>query len=198
MKAPNTGSVINMATNQVALRHHFLAWQCRLRQHAVRKNGGRPSPGMMPDAVLESKDVELDGITILIVPEKPRESTAEFRNMVRRTQDPSERYEAALKYLAANHYQHPKAFSDRMTAMFAAGSWAAARLLTAGQCSLVFAEKRQTYRLPCAIFQLDEREDAWQATYWHNCLFSPTQPAEVTVLSLAPYWSRAEAEPCVG
>ena len=197
MNAPTTGSVINMATSQTTLRHHFLAWQCRLRQHAVRKNAGRPSPGMMPDAVLESEDVEFDGITILIVPEQPRESTAEFRNMVRRTQDPSERYEAALKYLAANYYHNPKAFSDRMTAMFAAGSSAAARLLAAGQCSLAFAEKRQTYRLPCAVAQFEESEDAWQATYWHNCLFSPAQPAEVSVLSLVPNWSRAEAEPGV-
>ena len=198
MNAPTTGSVINMATSQVALRHHFLGWQCRLRQHAVRKYGGRPSPGMMPDAVLESEDVEFDGITILIVPEQPRESTAEFRNMVRRTQDPSERYETAMKYLAANHYQHPKAFSDQMTAMFADGSVAAARLLAAGQCGLVFAEKRQTYRLPCAVAQLHESEDAWQATYWHNRLFSPAPLAEVTILSLVPNWSRVEAEPGVG
>ena len=198
MNVPITGSVFNMATNQVALRHHFLGWQCRLRQHAARKDEGRPSPGMMPDAILEPEGVEFDGITVLIVPEKPRKSTAEFRNMVRRTQDPSERYEAALRYLAANHYQNPKAFSDRMTAMFAAGSSAVVRLLTAGQCSLVFAEKRQTYRLPCAVVQLEESEDAWQATYWHNCLFSPAQPAEVTVLSLEPNWSRAEALPCVG
>ena len=198
MNAPTTGSVINMATTQAALRYHFLSWQCRLRQYAVRKKGGRPSAGMMPDAVLESEGIEFEGITVLIVPERPCESTAEFRNMVRRTQDPSERYETAMKYLAANYYQHPKAFTDQMTAMFADGSVAAARLLAAGHCSLVFAEKRQTYRLPCAVAQLEESEDAWQATYWHNRLFSPTPLAEVTILSLVPYWSRVETEPGVG
>ena len=31
-----------------ALRDHFLAWQCRIRQIAMRQDGGRPSPGMRP------------------------------------------------------------------------------------------------------------------------------------------------------
>ena len=30
------------------LRDHFLAWQCRIRQIAMRQDGGRPSPGMRP------------------------------------------------------------------------------------------------------------------------------------------------------
>ncbi len=30
------------------IRDHFLAWQCRIRQMAMREQGGRPSPGMRP------------------------------------------------------------------------------------------------------------------------------------------------------
>lgn len=28
------------------LRDDFIAWQCRIRQIAMRQDGGRPSPGM--------------------------------------------------------------------------------------------------------------------------------------------------------
>ena len=30
------------------LREEFLAWQCRIRQIAMRQDGARPSPGMRP------------------------------------------------------------------------------------------------------------------------------------------------------
>ena len=30
------------------IRDHFLGWQCRIRQIAMRQEGGRPSPGMRP------------------------------------------------------------------------------------------------------------------------------------------------------
>ncbi len=41
-----TGQVVRLETAQAALRDHFLGWQCRLRQLAVREAGGRPSSGI--------------------------------------------------------------------------------------------------------------------------------------------------------
>jgi hypothetical protein len=40
------------ATAEAALRDHFLGWQCRIRQYAVRHGGGRPSSGMRPSVSL--------------------------------------------------------------------------------------------------------------------------------------------------
>ena len=192
--AENSG-VIALESAQQKMRQHFLGWQCRLRQHAVRNLAGRPSSGMRPDVVLEAEGVVYEAVTVLLVRRQPQSSTLEFQHMVKRTQDPKERYAAALKYFAANYYQEPSGFSDRMTALFAPESTAGQRIRAAGQCRLRFAEKRQSYELPCEVRPVPENDPFWDATYWHNSLFNPSLPQEVMILSFAPDWSGAAADP---
>jgi len=180
------------------LRDQFFGWQCRLRQFAVRKNDGRPSPGMCPDAVLKGDGVILEGITVLIVPSDPAETTSEFRHMARRTQDPKERRDSVLKVLSATFYQYAKGFEEEMTALFATDSNAAGKLQDAGTCRLDFDEKNQIFQLPCMVRTLTEEEPAWQATYWHNQLFNPALPPDVSILGFRPDWSASVAEPGVG
>ena len=181
-----------------SLRHEFLGWQCRIRQLSVRQSGGRPSEGMRPSASLDGEDAPLGRITLLILKAEPEEYTAEFRHMVRRTQDPADRYAAALKFLAAAYYQRPREFSDEMTALFGRVSELADRLLEAGRCRLLFTQYSQSYDLPCALRPLPEDHPAFQATYWHNSLFNPNIPAGIQILAFTPDWSRAAAEPAVG
>ena len=187
--------VIALESAQRTMRRHFLGWQCRLRQHAMRDAGGRPSPGMRPELLLEDEGVLYDAVTVLLVKSAPRESTAEFRHMVRRTRDPRERYETAVRYLSATYYQRPEEFSDRLTALFAPGSAAEVRIRRAGDCRLGFAEKNQRYSLPCEVRRVPQNDPFWGATYWHNSLFNPALPEDSSVLSFEPDWSRAEAEP---
>jgi hypothetical protein len=139
----------------------------------------------------------LGAITTLIVRREPREATAQFRHLVRKTQDPAERYDAALKTLAAAYYQRPQEFSDELTALFGPASDLADRLLAAGHCVLDFEQYSQRYRLPCAARNLGQDEPAFQATYWHNALFNPALPGGLRVLAFQPDWARAEAEPGV-
>ncbi len=112
------GTEVPLEAAQAAQRDHFLGWQCRLRQMAVRQAGGRPTSGMRPEVRLAGADTPLGSITTLIVRKEPREATAQFRHMVRKTQDPAERYDAALESLAAAYYQRPQEFSDELTALF--------------------------------------------------------------------------------
>ncbi len=42
------GTLVRLEAVQAALRDHFLGWQCRLRQMAVRDAGGRPTSGLRP------------------------------------------------------------------------------------------------------------------------------------------------------
>ena len=187
---------------QAALRDHFLGWQCRLRQMAVRQAGGRPTSGMRPEVRLAADAAPLGAITTLIVRREPREATAQFRHLVRKTQDPAERHDAALETLAAAYYQRPQEFSDELTALFGPPPGAgppglADRLLAAGRCLLDFEQYSQRYRLPCAARALGEDEPAFQATYWHNALFNPALPGGLRVLGFQPDWARAEAEPGV-
>ena len=187
--------VVRLESAQQILRDHFLGWQCRLRQHAVRHLNGRPSPGMCPDVVISQADVVFPRVVVVLLRQEPATITAEWRHMIRRTKDPKERYDAALKYLSASYYQDTKGFSDRLFAVFAPASAAATRMRDAGSCELRFEEKRQSYHLPCRVERLAPDQAHWQAAFWHNSLFNPNLPGDVEILAFQPDWSRAQAEP---
>ena len=177
------------------LRDDFLAWQCRIRQIAMRQDGGRPSPGMRP-RVLDARGVELAaGLTVLLLPVEPEKATAYFRFQVMRTADPRDLYERALSYLQAEYFQSPTSFSDRLLAVLPQGSAVAGALIAGGRCVLEFEQFSQTYRLPCAISELTPGEEAREAAIWHNRLFNPALPETVHVLAFQPDWASARAGP---
>jgi len=199
MSGQNTdegGTVVRLESTQAVLRDHFLGWQCRLRQMAVRQSGGRPMRGMCPHLIVGGEEAARAAeITVLIVQRDSFESTAQFRHIVRRTRDPAERHENAVKFLSSAYYQQPREFSDELTALFGPGLPLVARLLQAGACTLEFDQYSQGYRLPCAVRRITQSEPAYQATYWHNAMFNPNLPADVEVIGFKPDWGRAEAEP---
>jgi len=189
------GTVVRLESAQAVLRDHFLGWQCRLRQMAVRQAGGQPMQGMRPQMIFGRERPRAAEITVLIVRRDPFESTAQFRHIVRRTRDPAERYENAVKYLSSAYYQQPREFSDELTALFGRAAPLVEQLLHGRTCTLDFDQYSQRYRLPCAVRRITESEPAYQATYWHNAMFNPNLPEGVQVIGFRPDWSRAEAEP---
>jgi len=177
------------------VRDHFLGWQCRIRQIAMRKDEGRPSPGMRP-RVLAPDGRELSAaLTVLLVPSAPEESTSFFRFQVQKTRDHKQTYEKGLEYLQSTHFQHPKNFSDELTALLNTGSPLAESLLALGGCVLEFDQFSQRYGLPCQVRSLAPGGPAYEATYWHNHIFNPAMPGEVTILGLRPDWASAHIEP---
>lgn len=180
-----------------ALALEFLGWQCRIRQHAVRRDGGRPSSGMRPEAFAADGSDPLGRIVVLIVKREWEEPAARFRFMAERTHDPADRYDAALKYLQADYYQRPGTFSEEMTALFGAGSGWVERLVGAGRCGLSFEQYGQAYRIKCEVRELPKEEGGYQLTYWHNRLFNPAMPGDVRVLGFMPEWSGAAISPGV-
>ena len=177
------------------LRDHFLGWQCRIRQLAIRENAGRPSPGMRP-RVLDTRGADLaDGINVLIVEAEPEEATSLFRFTCQKSHDPQARYDEALRFLAAAYFQYPRGFSDRLSATFAADSAFAERLLGLGRCRLAFEQFGQRYDLPCSVSEQAPGDPRYEATFWHNKLFNAALPSGVRILSFAPDWAGAEAEP---
>jgi len=180
------------------MRDHFLGWQCRLRQMSVRNAGGRPTSGMRPAVVLAGEAEAAARATVLIVKMAPEESTDRFRHLYRRTQDPADRYDAALTYLAAAYYQRPREFSDELCALFGPGSELAERLCADGRCVLRFAQYEQSYTVPCRVRALADSEPAFQATYWHNSLFNQELPAGTQVLGFRPDWAATVADPAIG
>lgn len=161
----------------------------------MRRDGGRPARGMRPAVRSEEGEEIAPAVTVLMVEQQPADSTALFRHICRKTQDPGARYQDALAALAESHYMRPRAFRDSLTATFAPDFAIATRLLTAGRCELHFEQYSQRYRLPCTVSELSREDDAWQATYWHNAMFNPALPPDVRVLHFTPDWLFAEADP---
>jgi hypothetical protein len=182
-------------TAKANIRDHFLGWQCRIRQIAMREQGGRPSPGMRP-RVRDASGKELSpALTVLLIPVEPAESTAFFRYQVMRTADPRDVYERALAFLQADYFQHPGTFSDTLVAVLPPESEVAAALVAERTCILEFDQFSQRYRLPCMVRKLPQGDAAREAAIWHNRLFNPVVPPTVHVVALKPDWASAWADP---
>jgi hypothetical protein len=177
-----------------ALRDRFLGWQCRIRQIAMRQEGGRPSPGMRPRALAESGE-ELAVLTVLLVPREPEETTAFFRFQVQKSADPRDIYERGLAFLQADYFQEPASFGDTLAAVLPHDSAAASALTGAGACVLEFDQWRQAFRLPCSVAVLGEGDAVREAALWHNRIFNPALPDTVHVLAFQPAWRAATAAP---
>ena len=173
------------------LRDHFLTWQCRIRQIAMRESEGRPSPGMRP-RVLDADRQELSpGIILLLVREDSFESTEFLKFQVQKHNDPQDVYKKALIFLQSTHYHRAAEFSDEMTGLFASDSALVNRMLTEGKVILEFSQFNQTYRLPCRARPLEADSPAYQATFWHNKVFNPNIGANIQIIGFKPDWSAA-------
>jgi hypothetical protein len=188
-RAPD--NVVLSRVAAAALRREFLGWQCRIRQLAVREEGGRPSAGMRPRVLNAGGEQLSAGIVTLIVEEECERSTQLFRYQYLRTHDPNERYDTMLEILQGSYFQDPARFSDLITALFGPQSLLARQLLGAGRCVLDFAQYTQGYRIPCDVARLAESHPFHQATLWHNRMFNSRLPSGVEILSFRPDWPHA-------
>ena len=180
-------------TSASSLRGDFIGWQCRMRQIAMRQDGGRPSPGMRPRVLRTSGEEMARALTVLMVPKEPDESTSFFRFQVMRTQDPRDLYQRGLTYLQADYFQQPQTFSDRLTAVLDSTSPLAATLLAEKTCVLEFDQFSQVFRIPCTVRRLGARDEARTASLWHNRVFNPSLPDDSVVLEFKPDWAKTVA-----
>ena len=186
-------NVVRLDSANEELRDRFLRWQCRIRQIAMRSEGGRPTSGMSPLVHVSGEPVAR--VVTVLCKRSEHSVTMELRHLARRTQDPAERRDNALRLFAERHYQAATEFSDILTASFPPASGTAARLLEARECRLDFEQFGQRYRLHCSVRRLSENNSLREATFWHNLLFNPRLPADCIILGFEPDWGRSEADP---
>ncbi|MGI9317258.1 MAG: hypothetical protein ACR2QW_08020 [bacterium] len=170
----------------------FLGWQCRIRQHAVRKQQGRPPEGIRASVTIDGEFVAQ--INTIINKREPEKVISEFRFMVQKTVDSQSVYDNAIKYLSEYYYQYPAEFDHRFTALFSVDSDIADKIIAADTCRLEFFQGNQQYTLDCVAQLLEPTTEAYQATYWHNRLFNPNLPGVVKVVSFEVDWQRSMAE----
>lgn len=181
------------ATAEELLRTHFLGWQCRIRQQAVRIEEGRPSHGMQPLVILEDKVVA--NLTVLINKKELTELVTEFCYMYKKNDDPALRRKEILKVLVAGYFQQPEDFSDRLTALLSPNSSVASRILEARRIVLNFNQENQQFNIPCLVQELNSEELEYQATFWHNSIFNANLPPDIRILAFEPDWSKVKANP---
>jgi hypothetical protein len=186
-------NILNLHAAAFALRDEFIAWQCRLRRQAMREHGGRPTEGMCPQAFDLAGQVIAGSLKVLLARCDSEAMARLFEFQVRRTNDPLERYEKAVGALSADYYQHPANFNGVMTGLFG-GTSLLDRLLECRQCVLVFHQFSRLYRVPCDVERLAPEDALFKLTYWHNAMFNPNLPADITVLAFEPAWARASRQ----
>ncbi len=147
---------------------------------------GRPTPGMQPEVSLIDSGDSLGRINTLITKADPESYTTQFRHIVRKTQDPTDRIRSGLRLLAEAYYQQSRGFSTELKALFALDSELAKNLIDEGGCQLVFAQDAHLHELRCSIRDIPESDDGYQAIYWHNYMFNPSMPGKVKVLGFLP------------
>jgi len=198
-------NLVHLGTSAVTLRDEFIAWQCRLRRRAMREAGGRPSPGMCPRAFERSGDLISEAVVVLLARADSAAIAPLLEFQFKRTHDPLDRYEKAVTALSAEYYQRPANFTGMLSALFGGESSTVNRLLgrfdahreaapSSAACVLAFEETNRTYRLPCEVELLSADDAVDRATYWHNALFNPNLPPDVTVLAFKPDWLHASRE----
>ena len=195
MGAETIESDSNPKNERLSIQKHFLGWQCRVRQYAMRNGEGRPTPGMRPDVLLEDGKEVASAVTLLLVPDLLQDSILQFRFMALKTQDPQERYKKAVQLLSASFYQNVENFSGLMTGVFSRSSETVNRLKKNQRCVLEFDFQQQKFRVPVGIKVLLKKNPKYEFTYWHNFLFNPHLSPDVTVLGFEPDWSDSSADP---
>ena len=118
MEAETIESDSTQKYERLPIQNHFIGWQCRVRQYAMRNGEGRPTSGMRPDVLLEDGKEVASAVTLLLVPDQLQDSIRQFRFMALKTQDPQERYKKAMQLLSSTFYQNVENFSGLMTGVF--------------------------------------------------------------------------------
>lgn len=195
MVAETIESDSNQKYERLPIQNHFIGWQCRVRQYAMRNGEGRPTSGMRPDVFLEDGEEVSSALTLLLVPAQPQESIQQFRFMALKTQDPQERYKKAIELLSSSFYQNVENFSGLMTGLFSMNSEIVNRLTKNQRCVLEFDFQQQKFRIPAGIKVLLKKNPVYEFTYWHNFLFNPYLSPDVAVLGFEPDWKGSSADP---
>ena len=164
----------------------FISWQCRLRKMSMRELGGQPTAGMSAGVYSVNGGEEQSRMNFLISRKNPRERTDEFRHIVRKSPDSNQWVKNGLLILAELHYHEDKEFDDRLAALFSLDSTLANALTEAGECHLKFTQDSIEHAFDFDVLSLNEDDELFQATYWHNRLFNPTLPGKVRVLGFKP------------
>ena len=169
MKEGEEGKEVDTSSSEVL--QDFLAWQCRLRQEAMRGGEGRPSEGMMA-CVLEPEPCLNSKIIFLLHREDAHAYVSQFRFIVQSSFDPKERRDHGLKVLSSTYYQNSPIFRSVVTAVFPEGSDIAKKLCRAGKVRFSCHGGGLGFEVMGSVEELKKGDALREGSLWHNRLFA--------------------------
>ena len=189
------GAALGESFSTSPLRKAFLKWQCRVRQIAMRDNHGRPDDAITPALFLPGEAEPMGHIITLLNKSPGYSVTPELLHMAKKTNDPAQRRDQAIRFFSATYYQKAAEFSDILTATFPPGSPGAAAIREAETVRLRFDAYAQVFDLNCRVWKLAPHNPLHQATFAHNQLFNPALAPDTEVLGFEPDWDASTSEP---
>ena len=150
---------------------NFMAWQCRVRQEAMRGGGGRPSEGMVA-RILEPEGWRGLEVIFLMHRQDADEYVSQFRFIVQGCFDPRERRERGLKVLSSTYYQNSPMFRNVVTMVFPNNSEVAGRLCEAGKIRFLCRGGGHGFEVTGRVEELGDGDELREGSLWHNRLFS--------------------------
>ncbi|MDG2356270.1 MAG: hypothetical protein P8L82_09670 [Paracoccaceae bacterium] len=166
----------------------FMKFQCRARQMIMRDNLGRPDDSITPNIYLKGNAEPITKIITLMHKLPEYAALSELMHIARKTNDPSQRRDQAVKLLSASYYQKHREFTDVLTATFAPNSNLAETLISEGRCRLLFDAYSHKFESTFAVNKLERSEFLFRSTVMHNQLFNPNLHPETIILSFSPGW----------
>ena len=167
----------------------FVKFQCRARQMIMRDNFGKPDDSIMPNLYLDKQKEPICKIITLIHKLPEFSLLTELKHIAKKTNDPSQIREQAIRLLSSSYYQKNKEFSDILTATFTPESEIAKTLIEKGVCRLLFEAFSHRFDVKFNVIQLEKSEFLYHSTISHNQLFNINIHPETIVLSFCPKWN---------
>ena len=166
----------------------FMKFQCRARQMIMRDNLGRPDASITPTIYLKGNTKPITKIITLMHKLPEYSALSELMHIARKTNDPSQRRDQAVKLLSASYYQKHREFTDVLTATFTPNSNLAETLISEGSCRLLFDAHSHKFESTFTVNKLERSEFLFRSTIMHNQLFNPNLHPETIILSFSPGW----------
>ncbi len=108
---------------------NFIIWQCSLRQRNFRMFSGKPSEGTIAMISDSKSNKIIANLRSVLIEKKSLNSAKMFEFMIKKTNDPEERFSKAVKFFSFEYYNNAKIFDGSFTATFPLYSEVANKIL---------------------------------------------------------------------
>ena len=165
---------------------NFVTWQCSLRQRNFRMFGGKPSEGTIASIYDQKTNEEIADLRSVLIEKKCLNTAKMFEFMIKKTHDPEERFDKAVKFFASEYYNTPKNFDGSFTATFSYKSDLAKKILKKKKCNVQFFERDTGFNFNVSVSKLNKTNMKWMYTFWHNSFFNPVLNEDIDILYFNP------------